>query len=149
MTAPPSPELDTPSDEPDPTPAKRRRWPLVVAIGAAVLVLGGAGVTLAVIGSGDELTPAQVKAKHDAAYIDRLKEHGIGIASTKSALAVADEICTRLDDHEPPLTIGFDIVSRANGALTAEQAGFVIGASVSTYCPEHEGDLKEAGQPFE
>lgn len=69
---------------------------------------------------------------------------GTNQAATRYAAGNANMVCTRLDD-EPTIDgvgdVGLYITQHSH--LDYEQAGIVIGLSVRTACPQHQGVLNQ------
>lgn len=72
----------------------------------------------------------------DDAFIAALEKRGIVFADDNAAIALARGVCAGLDRGQTPaslmLSLGRD--------LSAREAGFFIGVSVASYCPQHKGD---------
>ena len=73
----------------------------------------------------------------DDTFITVITDQGIKPPSTKEAIGVARDVCTVLDK-------GGDLVDAVSAVseyteLEMEDSAFFVGASIATYCPEHEG----------
>jgi hypothetical protein len=98
----------------------------LAATGLGLVALASAG-TASALGSADD------------SFLSRLDSAGIGYDSPKVAIANAHTVCTRLDSGESVGSIGAEILK--NTDLTTRQAAVFVVSSVSTYCPEHEGQF--------
>jgi hypothetical protein len=72
----------------------------------------------------------------DDTFISVLRDEGIMPPSAKEAISTAHAVCAVLDDGMS-LVDGVSAVSDHTG-LEFEDAAFFVGASVASYCPEHE-----------
>ena len=72
----------------------------------------------------------------DDTFISVLRDEGIVPASTKEAISTAHAVCAVFDDGLS-LIDGVSAVSDHTG-LEMEDAAFFVGASIASYCPEHE-----------
>ncbi|WP_101947232.1 DUF732 domain-containing protein [Mycobacterium sp. 3519A] len=73
----------------------------------------------------------------DDTFITVITEQGIQPPSTREAVSVAHDACAVLAE-------GGDLVDAVGAVaeyteLGTEDAAFFVGASIATYCPEHEG----------
>lgn len=100
---------------------------LATSIGTAVLGLSG-------VAAADQLTVA------DAAYLRALDAQGITYPSTDYAIGVARSVCRQLGSGATALEVGNQI-KQQNPKLTDLNLGFVVGASVTAYCPQYRGKL--------
>ena len=60
-----------------------------------------------------------------------------GIEPTATLLAQAQAACGLIGDGTDPGTVATELAS--NSELELEQAGFVLGAGIVAFCPEHQG----------
>jgi hypothetical protein len=72
----------------------------------------------------------------DDIFISVLADEGIQAPSTDEAVSVALDVCTVFDD-------GGDLYDAVNEVseyteLNTDDSAFFVGASVASYCPEHE-----------
>ncbi len=72
----------------------------------------------------------------DDTFISVLEEEGIEAPSTAEAIAVGHDVCVMIGGGSD-LVDAVTAVSEATG-LEMEDSAFVVGASVASYCPEHE-----------
>jgi hypothetical protein len=73
----------------------------------------------------------------DDMFIDVITEEGIQPPSNAEAIGVAHDVCAMIDggsDLYDAITSVSEITE-----LDVESSGFFVGASIATYCPEHEG----------
>ena len=73
----------------------------------------------------------------DDTFITVITDQGIEPPSTEEAIGVAHDVCAVIDDGGDlvdAITEVFDYTE-----LDFEDSAFFVGASIATYCPEHEG----------
>jgi hypothetical protein len=75
----------------------------------------------------------------DDMFVSVLEDEGIQPPSTAEAVSLALDVCTMFDDGQS-LYDAVDSVSTTTD-LVQEDSAFFVGASVATYCPEHEAAL--------
>lgn len=75
----------------------------------------------------------------DDMFIKVLADEGISAPSTKEAVSTAHDVCA-LFDHGKDLYAAVSAVSDYT-ELEAEDSAFFVGASVATYCPEHQDEI--------
>ncbi len=73
----------------------------------------------------------------DDAFVAALANHGITVADRGSAIAMAHNICGGLDKGQASSVMAMRLVRETS--LTAKQAGYFVGLSVSAYCPQYKG----------
>jgi Protein of unknown function (DUF732) len=78
----------------------------------------------------------------DDTFITVISEQGIEPPSAEEAIDVAHEVCMVMDDGSDL----FDAVTAVSDytELDVEDSAFFVGASIASYCPEHEGLIEEA-----
>lgn len=79
----------------------------------------------------------------DDAFLSALADNGIVIADPDTAISMARRVCAGLDSNQPPGLLAMRAMSDNN--LTARQAGFFVGLSVSAYCPQYKGQIGNGG----
>jgi hypothetical protein len=99
-----------------------------IGTAAAASALGLAALTSAGVASASTV---------DDTFISVISDQGIQPPSTREAIGVAHDVCTVLDK-------GGDLVDAVSAVsdyteLGTEDSAFFVGASIATYCPEHEG----------
>ncbi|BBZ72506.1 DUF732 domain-containing protein [Mycobacterium paraseoulense] len=75
----------------------------------------------------------------DNAFLGALADNGIVINDPGTAISMAQTVCTGLDNNQPPGLLAMKAMKDNN--LTAKQAGFFVGLSVSAYCPQYKGRI--------
>ncbi len=98
-----------------------------VATAATVSALGAAAIAAA--------GTAGASATDDM-FVSVLADEGIEAPSTAAAVSIAYDVCAVFDDGGD-LFDAVDAVSDYT-ELGMEDSAFFVGASVATYCPEHE-----------
>jgi hypothetical protein len=75
----------------------------------------------------------------DDTFITVITEQGIEPPSAKEAVGVAHDVCVVFDNGGDLL----DAVSAVSDytELGTEDSAFFVGASIATYCPEHEAAI--------
>lgn len=98
-----------------------------IAIAAAVGALGIAAVVTAGAAAANTV---------DDTFIDVLNQQGIQPPSDSEAISVARDACAVIDGGGD-LAAAVDAVSSTT-KLDFEDSAFFVGASIASYCPEHE-----------
>jgi hypothetical protein len=75
----------------------------------------------------------------DDIFMSVLADEGIVAPSTEEAVSVALDVCTMFD-HGQSLYDAVNEVSEYT-ELGMDDSAFFVGASVATYCPEHEAAI--------
>ncbi len=73
----------------------------------------------------------------DDAFIAALQKHGITFTTRDAAINTGHSMCAGLDKGQAATNLVLSIVKDTN--LTPREAGYVLGASVTSYCPQHMG----------
>ena len=98
------------------------RWPTVCAI-----VLSTAALSFA--------TPAAADDSDDA-FIANLAKGGITMPNNDDAIAMAHVVCSGLDTNPTAPMLAFALARDTD--LSPRQAGYFVGLSVATYCPQYK-----------
>ncbi len=83
-------------------------------------------------------TPASADTTDDA-VVAALTRQGIAITDRDTALATAHAVCAGLDKNYKSSVLAMKLAK--DTALSLRQSGYVIGVSVSAYCPQYVGRL--------
>lgn len=94
-------------------------------IGAAVLA-AGAALLFAAPASADQ---------NDDSFIAEIQRDGIVFTDRGSAIAAGHNMCAGLDKGKSPSSLVLNVAR--SSYLSAHQAGYLLGASVASYCPQH------------
>lgn len=86
-------------------------------------------------------TPAAADPADDA-FLSALADNGIVINDPDTAISMARTVCTGLDNNQAPGLLAMKAMKNTN--LTARQAGFFVGLSVSAYCPQYKGQIGDS-----
>jgi hypothetical protein len=78
---------------------------------------------------------ASAAPSDDQAFIAALDRQGIQYPSPQSAINVAREVCTLLDDGATGVDVAREI--NKNSAIPVASSGYFVGASIAAYCPAH------------
>jgi hypothetical protein len=107
-----------------------RHLAAVIAAAAAVSAVGGAALISA--GMAGATTT-------DDMFVNVLADQGIQPPSTKEAVSLATDVCKMFDKGQSL----YDAVGSVSSTtdLTTDDSAFFVGASIATYCPEHEAAL--------
>jgi hypothetical protein len=75
----------------------------------------------------------------DDMFVSVLADEGIEPPSTEEAVSLAFDVCAMFDEGQSL----YDTVGSVSDVtdLATEDSAFFVGASVATYCPEHEAEL--------
>ncbi|UXA04461.1 DUF732 domain-containing protein [Mycobacterium sp. SMC-2] len=74
--------------------------------------------------------------QHDDAFIAEIQRSGIVFTDRGAAIAAGHNICAGLDSGKTPTSLVLNVVRATD--LSAHQAGYLLGASVASYCPRHK-----------
>lgn len=77
----------------------------------------------------------------DAAFLLSLDNDHITYSSPDAAIAEAHAICNQFDAGANWGQVVGAMVEGAQGSYTPAQIGFIMGASVQGYCPQHDADI--------
>lgn len=73
----------------------------------------------------------------DDAFLGALADNGIVMNDPGTAVSMARSVCAGLDRNQKTSVVVMKVMKDTN--LSARQAGFFVGASVSAYCPQYKG----------
>ncbi|OBH14334.1 MULTISPECIES: DUF732 domain-containing protein [unclassified Mycobacterium] len=73
----------------------------------------------------------------DDAFLGALADNGITMQDPGTAISMAHTVCAGLDRNQKSSVLAMKVMKDAN--LSARQAGFFVGLSVSAYCPQYKG----------
>ncbi|MGD1172813.1 DUF732 domain-containing protein [Mycobacterium seoulense] len=73
----------------------------------------------------------------DDAFLGALADNGIVLGDPGTAVGMARSVCAGLDRNQKSSVLAMKVMKDAN--LSARQAGFFVGVSVSAYCPQYKG----------
>ncbi|VAZ90605.1 DUF732 domain-containing protein [Mycobacterium pseudokansasii] len=107
------------------TKAELQKWSIISAI-----LLSAAALIFA--------TPAAADQTDDE-FFGALKKHGIVFANRNAAIAMAHSMCAGLDKGQKPTLLVLSLMK--NTDLSAHEAGYFLGASVASYCPQYGADI--------
>lgn len=107
------------------TATKAGKWPTVCAI-----LLSTVALAFAAPASADDA---------DDAFIAGLANGGITMADNDNAIATAHTVCARLEVNPYAPVLAF-VVAR-DSFLSPRQAGYFVGLSVATYCPQYKDKI--------
>lgn len=83
------------------------------------------------------LSPAMT----DELYIGTLELQGIEVDDRDHAIALGKAVCTDFNDGLTFLQISLGVYQGYEGQFTAEEVGYMVGAAIPAYCPQHEDKL--------
>lgn len=85
------------------------------------------------------IAPASAFASpaEDQAFLAALDRQGITYPSPQSAIRIASEVCTLLDDGATGVDVAREITTTSG--IPVKNSGYFVGASITTYCPSHSG----------
>ncbi|WP_231974883.1 DUF732 domain-containing protein [Mycobacterium sp. E1747] len=75
----------------------------------------------------------------DDAFLGALADNGIMMSDPRAAISMARSVCAGLDRNQKSSVLAMKVMKGAS--LSARQAGFFVGASVSAYCPQYKGQI--------
>lgn len=77
----------------------------------------------------------------DAAYLLTLDRLGVRYSTGAAAINVGHLVCSAIDEGHTAMDVGFTIV--ASGNYDTSDAGHIVGAAVSAYCPQYNSELQQ------
>lgn len=98
------------------------KWPTVCAI-----VLSAAALASAAPAFADDI---------DDAFIANLAKGGITVPNNDDAIATAHSVCSGLDTNPAAPMMAFVLARDTD--LSPRQAGYFVGLSIATYCPQYK-----------
>ncbi|AFC43546.1 MULTISPECIES: DUF732 domain-containing protein [Mycobacterium] len=75
----------------------------------------------------------------DDAFLATLERHAVVVTDANTSIAMGHAVCAGLDKGQTPIFVDLSLVKDTN--LSAHEAGYFIGASVTSYCPQHKSEL--------
>ena len=78
----------------------------------------------------------------DNAFVAALAKHGIEFTNRNAAIATGHNLCADLENGQSPTTLVLSIVKDTN--FSPHEAGYILGASVASYCPELREDIENS-----
>ena len=78
----------------------------------------------------------------DDAYIASLQKYGIVVTDRDQAIATGHMVCAGLDKGQSRANLVLSIIKGAT--LSTKSAGYIISASVASYCPQYRRSVADA-----
>lgn len=78
---------------------------------------------------------------NDELFIATLTAEDITVLDDGDMVALGKAVCSDLDRGLDFTSIGIDVMRSSGGLYSLPDVGFIMGAAVSAYCPEHKGDM--------
>jgi len=78
----------------------------------------------------------------DDAYIASLQKYGIAVTNRDQAIATGHMVCSGLDKGQSRANLVLSIIK--DTTLSARSAGYIITASVASYCPQYGRTVPDA-----
>lgn len=75
----------------------------------------------------------------DDTFLGALADNGIVMSDPGTAVGMARSVCAGLDRNQKASVLAMKVMKDAD--LSARQAGFFVGLSVSAYCPQYKGQM--------
>jgi hypothetical protein len=104
----------------------------VSAVFVRALLSVGCGAAALIAPASAFASPAE-----DQAFLAALDRQGITYPSPQSAIRIASEVCTLLDDGATGVDVAREITTTSG--IPVKNSGYFVGASITTYCPSHSG----------
>lgn len=83
------------------------------------------------------LFAAPASADHiDDSFIAEIQRSGIVFTDRGAAIAAGHNMCAGLDKGKTPTSLVLNVVRATD--LSVREAGYLLGASVASYCPQHK-----------
>ena len=83
--------------------------------------------------------PSASADQTDDAFIAALDKNGITMSDPNAAISRGRVMCAALDKGQDSSVLLMKLIKDTN--LSAKQAGFFVGVSVVSYCPQYKGTL--------
>lgn len=115
-------------EDPRPMNAGLARW---AALPAALL-----GTALVCAG------PAAAD-QNDDTFIGALQKNGIAFSDRNAAIAAGHSVCSGLSKGQTRTFVVLSLVK--NTDLTVRESGYLLGASMASYCPQFRGNADNPG----
>ncbi|BCI83156.1 hypothetical protein MTY66_47810 [Mycolicibacterium sp. TY66] len=96
------------------------------------MAVAGAAVVLAAPAHADD---------DDAIFLQVIHHYGITFPTNASAVSAARFVCSQIDSGWTPAEVSMKVYNITNKTVTADDAGYFVGASVAAYCPEYKDQL--------
>jgi hypothetical protein len=89
------------------------------------------------------LSAAPVSAdSNDDAFVDALAKGGIVFPDHNAAISIAHSVCAELDQSNKSSVLAIKVMKETD--LTMKQSGYLIGATISAYCPQYIGHTDDS-----
>ncbi|WP_101953330.1 DUF732 domain-containing protein [Mycobacterium intracellulare] len=88
------------------------------------------------------VAPPASADQSDDAFLATLQRHGIVFANRDTAIATGHQVCTGLATGQTRANLALSLVK--NTDLSAHEAGYFIGAAVTSYCLQYRTDSDNA-----
>lgn len=99
-----------------------------------------ASLTCACLLSAAVLSAAPASADQtDDVFVGALAKNGIVMPDPGTAISKGHAVCAGLDKGQDSSFLVMRLMKETN--LSAKQAGFFVGVSVASYCPQYKGTL--------
>jgi hypothetical protein len=102
---------------------------------ARILAIAAAVPMVALFGAPGAAAPSAHADAADNSFTTALSSKGINFASPQSAIVAGHEVCDELDLGRTQVQVATDVTKNSN--LDGYHAGYFVGLSVRTYCPQH------------
>jgi Protein of unknown function (DUF732) len=73
----------------------------------------------------------------DDAFVAALAKDGIVVTDRNAAIATAHTVCAGIDKNKKTSLLAMRLMKDSD--LSLKQSGYLIGLSMSAYCPQYEG----------
>lgn len=94
------------------------------------VAMAAAGLLFAAPASADQ---------NDDSFLAAIQRNGIAFGDRGAAIAAGHNMCAGLDKGKTPTSLVLSVVKATD--LSAQAAGYLLGASVASYCPQHKADM--------
>jgi Protein of unknown function (DUF732) len=93
------------------------------------------------VAAGFSAAPAAADPSDDA-FLGALADNGIVMDDPGAAIAMGHTVCAGFDRNQRSSVLAMKVMKDTN--LSARQAGFFVGLSVSAYCPQYKGQIDDS-----
>ena len=78
----------------------------------------------------------------DDSFLGALADYGININNPATAISMARAVCAGFDNNQNSNVVAMKVMK--DTTLSAKQAGYFVGVSISAYCPQYKGKTDDS-----
>lgn len=77
--------------------------------------------------------------QNDDSFLAAIQRDGIVFGDRGAAITAGHDVCAGLDKGKTPTSLVLSVVKAT--PLSVQEAGYLLGASVASYCPQHKAGM--------